>query len=263
MKKKDITLENSSVERLSNKDYQKALRQARRHKRAAAKEKAKTKRESEPKIYDVLIQYDKRCYKNVVDIVNKNDIKYSMLTDTYMWIRNCEKITFDAIKEKLLNCKVEEKEKVYKVRISGTRATKILHNSTRAPRKPANNTDERKIEAKRARKAKNRSRNEGAHFLCGLRNEKKKQGLKGRGAKRTYLETAEDGTTVVMHMKPHKRGSNNTTLQKKTLMRAKKAGRYIIKQEKLKALSVAKNSKNKASSKPNAKQLEFNFKKAA
>lgn len=242
MKKKDI--KDPNVERLSNKDYRKALRRAKRTKRAAAKAAAAEAKASIPKTYDVLIQFDKRNYNIVSATLKAENLKTAMLSSIYAWIRNASPEILEKVRTSMSKCSLVYNGTTYKVRVSAMRSKEWIQKEPRL-RKPTNNTDEVRAAAKKRRKEENILRHKRHHEMAVLRKEHKIAHIVGRKAK---LYTTNSEGKIFRFV--DNRGLKPISLHdKKLIERAKKAGRFIIKQEERKAVRA----KIKPTIKPNKK----------
>lgn len=214
MKKKDI--QTANVERLTNKEYRKALRRAKRTKRAAAKAKAAEIKESIPKVYTIMIQYDKRNKNVVLATLDEMKVKTALATDIYAWIDKATSELVETIRNAMSRCTVKYNGKDYKVRVSAMRSKEWIKKEPRL-RKPTNNTDEVKREAQKNRKEKNIANHLHHSVFAAIRNARKKKGIVGRKAK--LFTTNKDGKIIrIAHGYSSKKLKNAGKLHKHVIV---------------------------------------------
>lgn len=259
MEKTNTTIvEAQDKKRISRREWRKARRKAIRSKRAAAKKKVAEIKASEPKMYDVLIQFDTRCKNNIDEKFKKNKIKPDLITNTYAYMRGVTAEKRKELANLVDDCGITIKNKTYKIHVSANKAH-ALPEKERRTRKPTNNTDEAKQTARKARKDKNKAAAKAKHEYAQKRKAQKKACIVGRKAKLHYMIDKDKPKTV-----QHNRGGNlGTRLETKLKERAKKAGQYLIKKEKAKPLSVAKKAENKPSTKHKVVQQKLPLQAAA
>ena len=95
--------------------YTKALRRARRTRKKIAILSAIAKRESTPKLYNVMVQYDHRMYEDIKNTLDKEKMSAKITTSTYFYVTNKNEKELEDIKKKFGSLKytIMAKRKVY------------------------------------------------------------------------------------------------------------------------------------------------------
>lgn len=248
----------TNTERISRKDYRKAVRKAIRTKRAKAKAAAAQKKASLPKEYDILARFDCHNESLVKEAIKKNNFKPDMITSEYVWIRKADAKTFDKFKEVMLECAVTVKGKVHKVSISGFKPNTVVKKEK--PKKtPTHNTEEVRRAAHVAKKARNIARHLRAHEHKLLRDEQKKSKMAGKNAK---LFTYSEKVQGIVRM--NNNCNNPMSKAQKTVSKLrKKAQQIIAATTQKKSVRMAGNSPKKVKFPRKSRQLTIDFNKAA
>lgn len=95
--------------------YTKALRRARRTRKKIAILSATAKKESTPKLYNVMVQYDPRMYEDIKNTLEKEKMSTKITTSTYFYVTNKNEKELEDIKKKFGSLKhtIMAKRRIY------------------------------------------------------------------------------------------------------------------------------------------------------
>ena len=238
-----------SKNNITRKEWRRNKRRATYLRKKEGRLNAKAKNEAIEKRYDIHAQYHETLSSKVRNIIEKNKIKYAILTDYFFICSNLSKEECDALQEKFKDCVISRPSGRGSSHIKFSKwKSKTIVCREKTSHTHTNNIKEAKCVARANRKAKNIAKH--PKFIKHTTNEKKKStkenpipihGRKAkiiayRHAKHKFKSTAK----VVSALK-------ETTLEKKLRQRAQKAGQYLIKQEKKASITPTKTSKSKKS----------------
>jgi len=207
---------------------------------------------NEVKKYNLIVQYDPKCTKVVKATVDEHKIPHSVMTDTFMTIPNLTMEEVENYKALLRPCKVSSSDgtRTYNIRFGAWKYVEKKTINEKKPHTHTNNTPEVAAKAKAERKAKKAlekfKKNE-------HKDDKKKEQppVYGRNSKAYNYRHGKSNFKNTYKVTP---GTKENNLEKKLRQRAQKACKFIDKQNKKKTLTVAVNSRKKAS-KPVQKEL--------
>jgi hypothetical protein len=199
-----------------------------------AKATIEANRNATPKRYDLLAQYQESLSAKVKSIIEKNNIKYSILTSTYFVISNLPESACNEITTAFEGCTVSRGTQHRPLKVTFAKwKTKSIITEQKEKKCPSNNTTEAKTAAKARRKAKNVAKC--PKFVKHNTSEKRKVTDEnqaapryGRNAKKLIFRFGKHRFKAISKVV---RGSKETLLEKKLRQRAQKAGRYLIKKE--------------------------------
>lgn len=155
---------------LTRKEWRKGVRAAARLKRREAKKAAEEKNNATPKRYNMLVQYHPTLSDKVREIIEKNKIRYAILTNVYFVVTDLSDGACKEIEEAFKSCiQPSVKARIPKnIKFSRWIPKEVPEKKERT-RRASNNTDEAKLKAKKRRKVKNllNFANRGKHTKSG------------------------------------------------------------------------------------------------
>lgn len=245
-----------SKNNITRKEWRRNKRRAAYLRKKEGKLAAKTKNDAIEKRYDIHAQYHETLANKVRSIIEKNKIKYSILTDYFFICSNLSKEECDALQEKFKDCTISRPSGRGSSHIKFSKwKSKTVICREKTPHTHTNNIKEVKQAAHANRKAKNIAKH--PKFVKHSTNEKKKVTketpipMHGRKAKALAYRHAKHKFKSTEKVTP---ALKESTMLKKLRQRAQKAGQYLIKQEKKASITPIKVNKSK---KPVQQKFKF------
>ena len=245
-----------SKNNITRKEWRRNKRRATYLRKKEGRLNAKAKNEAIEKRYDIHAQYHETLSSKVRNIIEKNKIKYAILTDYFFICSNLSKEECDALQEKFKDCVISRPSGRGSSHIKFSKwKSKTIVCREKTPHTHTNNTKEVHQAARASRKTKNIAKH--PKFVKHSTNEKKKTTkenlipIRGRKAKIMAYRHGKHKFKSVAKVTP---ALKETSLEKKLRQRAQKAGQYLIKKEKKASMAPVKTSKQK---KPIQQKLKF------
>lgn len=191
---------------LTRKEWRKSVRAAARLKRREAKKAAEEKNNATPKRYNMLVQYHPTLNNKVREIIEKNKIRYAILTNVYFVVTDLSDGACKEIEEAFKSCiQPSVKARIPKnIKFSRWIPKEVPEKKERT-RRASNNTDEAKLKAKKRRKVK--------HLLnFGNRNKHTKS---GKSSKRIAFRRKMANNMSLAKFKRKKEREKNITTKAK------------------------------------------------
>lgn len=198
-----------------------------------AKATVEANRNATPKRYDLLAQYQESLSAKVKSIIEKNNIKYSILTSTYFVVSNLPESACNEITAAFEECTVSRGTQHRPLKVTFAKwKSKTIITEQKEKKCPSNNTTEAKTAAKAKRKAKNVAKC--PKFVKYNTNEKKQATKEnpipqcGKNKKKLTYRHCKHLFKALNKVVP---ALKETNLEKKLRRRAQKAGRYLTRKE--------------------------------